>query len=579
MNHDSKLLNPREVSLRGILFYIICHHTFLAFYNLGECFEYGIGVNKDNVKAFEWISPKIRRYDQSCDFEKKCDLEPFDKKVNQYIRSLDFIAGDKDEQVCRRRKADALLKRYRNGSKPDQKRAKDWEQKRKSSVTGGGSSIIIHNSTLSGNSLSGNSLGIGSITRSSVNETKKQARNVQAPRTPEYQMLSSSSSVPLTIRNESDEETDTDSDGTDSDKRDLKNLTFDEYVDGDAVRVDGGDDEETPDYNDDEVNVEAERDKQGSRLIIEEINKMKAEYSERYHKIRPENKWKLPSGKFAEDILYEYTLNLEYESYLHSFIIDTSDETIMNLFNDLDRHHINTYNILPEPQVDDKLLDFLLRYREKTPQGLRKLINAGIDLPSYDSQRDFDYHYIHEVFSHLLPRYELRPNDYTNSHLEGWFKTNIWSVIVDCCLLDVVNSEFIRGEGCSRASGQRKNKGRKSSEVRKILGQIVGFLHSGQYLQQLVMDIPCGSICRLRRYPSTKIPAKLDEIDELITMVNDMLVAKLRIRRCFESINNIDSSSNEGLKRRLKNRKEIKSEADNLPDTQKTPKKKKLRKN
>lgn len=139
---------------------------------------------------------------------------------------------------------------------------------------------------------------------------KKQARptfNVQAPRTPEYQMLSSSSSVPLTIRNESDEETDTDSDGTDSDKRDLKNLTFDEYVDGDAVRVDGGDDEETTDYNDDEVNVEAERDKQGSRLIIEEINKMKAEYSERYHKIRPENKWKLPSGKFAEDILRVHT--------------------------------------------------------------------------------------------------------------------------------------------------------------------------------------------------------------------------------------------------------------------------------
>ena len=49
----------------------------------------------------------------------------------------------------------------------------------------------------------------------------------------------------------------------------------------------------------------------------------------------------------------------------------------------------------------------------------------------------------------------------------------------------------------------------------------------GQYIQQLVMDIPCGSICRLRRYPSTKIPATLDEIDELITMVNDMLVAKV----------------------------------------------------
>ncbi|RGB21555.1 hypothetical protein C1646_777730 [Rhizophagus diaphanus] len=242
---------------------------------------------------------------------KKCDLEPFDKKVNQYINCLDFIADDKDEQVCRRRKADALLKRYRKaddiyvyslshkpmrstnspvanpiwlfdvqgqvlGSKPNQKRAKDWEQKCKSSVTGGGSSIIIYNSTLSGNSLSENSLGIGSIARSSVNET--------------VQIGYFYSSVPLTIRNESDEETDTDSDRTDSDKQDLKNFTFNEYVDGDAVRVDSDDNEETPDYNDDEVNVKAERDKQESRLIIKEINKMKAEYSERYHKIYLENK-------------------------------------------------------------------------------------------------------------------------------------------------------------------------------------------------------------------------------------------------------------------------------------------------
>ncbi|CAG8647124.1 8080_t:CDS:10, partial [Gigaspora margarita] len=213
-------------------------------------------------------------------------------------------------------------------------------------------------------------------------------------------------------------------DGIDTNKRDPKNLTFDEYVDGDGRRVDG-DDEETPDYNDDVINVETERDKQGNRLIIEEINKMKAEYSERYHKIRPENKWKLPSGKFVEDVLYKYTQNLEYES-------------------DLDKNHINTYNIPPEPQVDDNLLDFLLRYRQ--------LINTGIDLPSYDPQKDSDYHYIHEVFSHL-------PNDLINPHLEGWFKTNIWSIIVDSCLLDVINSEFIRGEG------------RKSSEVRKLLGR------------------------------------------------------------------------------------------------------------
>jgi hypothetical protein len=43
-------------------------------------------------------------------------------------------------------------------------------------------------------------------------------------------------------------------------------------------------------------------------------------------------------------------------------------------------------------------------------------------------------------------------------------------------------------------------------------------------------------------------------------------------------VNNINkSSSNEVLKKRLKNRKKIK-EADNLPDIQKTPKKKKIKK-
>ncbi|KAF0377350.1 hypothetical protein F8M41_012636 [Gigaspora margarita] len=46
-------------------------------------------------------------------------------------------------------------------------------------------------------------------------------------------------------------------DGIDTNKRDPTNLTFDEYVDGDGGRVDG-DDEETPDYNDDVINVETE---------------------------------------------------------------------------------------------------------------------------------------------------------------------------------------------------------------------------------------------------------------------------------------------------------------------------------
>ncbi|PKY13044.1 hypothetical protein RhiirB3_424778 [Rhizophagus irregularis] len=406
----------------------------------------------------------------------------------------------------------------------------------------------------------------------------------------------------------------------------------------DSEELGQNDEESSDDNHDDEdfsgrnIRTKMEEVKRIKLAIAKKVqDEMKAEYSAKYHKLHPENKWKLPSGKFVEDILYEYTINLDHES----FIIDTSDETIMNLFSEPDQQHIRECNIPSEPQVDDNLLDFLLRYRQNNPQDLRRVINIDIDLSSYNPRRDYDYYYVHEVFSHL-------PQDFSNPHLEGWFKTNLWSIIVDSCFLDVLDAEFIRGEGCSRASGQRKNKGRKDSKVRKLFGrkcdgilrklgtpeeyaiseegklwdgedgtkfladgfkklpktmrdtlvqkvrrfnlsfvishqlEAVGFLHSGQYLQQLVMDIPCGSICRLRRFPTTKIPESLDEVDELIAMVNDMLVAKLRIKRCLESVNNYYSSDIE-LKRRLKNRKEIKAGGDNFPDTQKTPKTKRIK--
>ncbi|CAB4379224.1 unnamed protein product [Rhizophagus irregularis] len=79
-----------------------------------------------------------------------------------------------------------------------------------------------------------------------------------------------------------------------------KNLTFDKYVDGDAGRADSDDDEETPNYN--------------------------------------------------------------YDGLMRKQLNETSRQA--DLFIDPDKHHINTYKILPEPQLDDNLLDFLLCYRQ-----------------------------------------------------------------------------------------------------------------------------------------------------------------------------------------------------------------------
>ncbi|RUP06167.1 hypothetical protein BC936DRAFT_140443, partial [Jimgerdemannia flammicorona] len=187
-------------------------------------------------------------------------------------------------------------------------------------------------------------------------------------------------------------------------------------------------------------------------------------------RMRNDRKWKLPSGKYIEDVLYEYAKKLPYESPVHSFIIDTSNATVMDLFNDEDREQIMTHNILPEPQLQDELIDHIIRYRKSRPEELREVVHAGFNISPYDTREHFDYYYVHQVFSQLLMRYELRSEDFTSCHLEGWFQTNIWSIIIDTCFIDLKTIEFVRGEGCSLASGQRKNDGRENADIKKLCG-------------------------------------------------------------------------------------------------------------
>ncbi|RUS24401.1 hypothetical protein BC938DRAFT_473633 [Jimgerdemannia flammicorona] len=42
-------------------------------------------------------------------------------------------------------------------------------------------------------------------------------------------------------------------------------------------------------------------------------NKMKLAYKAEYLKLRCDKKWKLPSGNYLEDILYEYAKDMSHE--------------------------------------------------------------------------------------------------------------------------------------------------------------------------------------------------------------------------------------------------------------------------
>ena len=62
----------------------------------------------------------------------------------------------------------------RKENKPDKQRVKNWEKTRKSSKISGGSSIYIHNSSLSGNSFA--VAGNTSTTKATTEATTKRKR-------------------------------------------------------------------------------------------------------------------------------------------------------------------------------------------------------------------------------------------------------------------------------------------------------------------------------------------------------------------------------------------------------------------
>ncbi|CAJ0886020.1 11691_t:CDS:10, partial [Entrophospora sp. SA101] len=382
-------------------------------------------------------------------------------------------------------------------------------------------------------------------------------------------------------------------------------------------------------------NDDAQYSQQENIMNTELIN----DFVGKYNQMKRQSKWQLPSNKYAEDIIFEYAKNLSYESPTHSFIIDTENKNIKELFEDEDWCYITSHNLSSNPQIDDDLMNHIFKYRKVETHQMREVINSGLNIVSYDARKHYNHHYVHQVFSNLLPRYELRQKDFTSSHIEGWYLTNIWSVIIDLCLVDIEELEFIRGEGCSRASSERENRGRDNTNIRmqfgrrcdgigRVLGsidefalseegknwegetaskylldrglkapkimkdmiqqkinkvgidfvkknhiEIIGFHHAAQHLKIHVMDVPAGYVCRLRSSCRTKIPSTLLEVDELITMVNEVLIAKDK-----EILNKINFVSDDGFKKHLRERTNFQEEDYEFFDSQKSSKKPKTNK-
>lgn len=79
--------------------------------------------------------------------------------------------------------------------------------------------------------------------------------------------------------------------------------------------------------------------------------------------MKDESKWRLPGGKFLEDILYEHFKKESQEHSAHSWVIDLDDSAVKSCFNNLEWSHISEQ--MPQwPDSDSFMGQSLMRFEE-----------------------------------------------------------------------------------------------------------------------------------------------------------------------------------------------------------------------
>ncbi|RGB21936.1 hypothetical protein C1646_776959 [Rhizophagus diaphanus] len=201
---------------------------------------------------------------------------------------------------------------------------------------------------------------------------------------------------------------------------------------------------------------------------------MKDEINCIYRKMETRSKWRLSTGKYVEDALFDFGMAAEYEHLAHSFIIDPDDETYNSIFTEEELDEIRTYNSKELPKVPDDLLEYLLKYDEDSLEELREVLTEkeSWEGRNYDKSIHFNFEWIKRSMHNLINEYE-NGNLKSGRH-ENWYLVHFWNLI-DNSLSDLDNVYSARGEVSSHASANRKNRHRTPQGItpleRKKLGR------------------------------------------------------------------------------------------------------------
>ncbi|ORE00777.1 hypothetical protein BCV72DRAFT_218518 [Rhizopus microsporus var. microsporus] len=201
-------------------------------------------------------------------------------------------------------------------------------------------------------------------------------------------------------------------------------------------------------------------------------------------------KWYLETGKCVEDALFEFGLTCNFEHLAHSFTIDPSDQTLLkqNVFTAKELAEIKKKALIPFPDLNVSLTEYLAAFNQKSTSGLRKALYNCKWYEDYDENEHASLDWIRRSIDTLLPLYEKKIMN--EKHNEQWYQKRIWFMI-DTLFEIIPDLRIVRGENSSSSSSARKNIDRGAAcfenLARKRMGRRGDFI-----LRYHDIELACG---------------------------------------------------------------------------------------
>ncbi|KAF0488436.1 c2h2-type zinc finger transcription factor [Gigaspora margarita] len=166
----------------------------------------------------------------------------------------------------------------------------------------------------------------------------------------------------------------------------------------------------------------------------------------------------LSTGKIAEDVLFNFCKNIDYEHHAHSYNIDYDDTEVKALFTETEWQEL-TYDRLGAPSIPVDIAKELSTYKKKILKELRKVSMASYlqDNVKYNIHQHYNNEWIQLSVRNLVNLYENTDCPLMSNQYEDWYTVALFGSCIDFCLRDMqLGTDIKRTNAPSLASANRK---------------------------------------------------------------------------------------------------------------------------